>query len=430
MEQTLQEWLTAVEAFARAEIFTWARLTEFAALILVGALALLGGRLLKRGLERHRWGEHRLIRIFQDTLASLAPVLVGIVLLAAAEGAGRAIQHDVTLLATVQKLLLAWFAIALASRLIEERWARSVIIWTAWGLAALAIVGWLEPVTAALDGIGFSIGEVRLTILSVLQGAVALIILLWLSNLMSSAAESRLARFPNITPSTQVLFAKVIRIALIAGAILIALSSIGIDFTALAVFGGALGVGIGLGLQKIVSNFVSGIILLADRSIKPGDVIEVGDSYGRIDRLSARYVSIVTRDGKEYLVPNEDLITQQVINWSFSDRAVRVRLDIGIAYSSDVRQAIAIALEAAAAVPRVLKSPAPKCLLWEFGDNSVNLQLRIWITDPEDGVRNVSSEVLLEVWDRFHEAGIEFPFPQRDVYIKALPKGQDLPESL
>ncbi len=422
MEQTLQNWLTEIEAFARAEVLTWARLTEFTALIFILALALVGGRLLRRGLRKREWGEHRLIRMVQDTLANLAPVLVGIVLLAAAEGVGPAIQYDVALIATVQKLLVAWFVIALASRLIEESWARKVVIWTAWGLAALAIVGWLEPVAAALDGIGFAIGDVRLTILSVLQGAIALIILLWLSNFLSSAAETRLSRFPNINPATQVLFAKVIRIALIAAAILIALSSIGIDFTALAVFGGALGVGIGLGLQKIVSNFVSGIILLADRSIKPGDVIEVGDSYGRIDRLSARYVSIVTRDGKEYLVPNEDLITQPVINWSFSDRAVRVRLDVGIAYSSDVRQAIAIALEAATSVPRVLKNPAPKCLLWSFGDNSVNLQLRIWITDPEDGVRNVSSEVLLEVWDRFHAAGIEFPFPQRDIYIKEMPK--------
>jgi len=422
MEQTLQNWLAESEAFARAEILTWARLTEFAALIFILALALIGGRVLRKGLRKREWGEHRLIRMLQDTLANLAPVLVGIVLLAAAQGAGPALNYDVALISTVQKLLVAWFVIALASRLIEESWARKVIIWTAWGIAALAIVGWLEPVAEALDGIGFSLGDVRLTVLSILQGAVALIALLWLSNLLSSAAETRLSRFPNINPATQVLFTKVIRIALIAAAILIALSSVGIDFTALAVFGGALGVGIGLGLQKIVSNFVSGIILLADRSIKPGDVIQVGESYGRIDRLSARYVSIVTRDGHEYLVPNEDLITQPVINWSFTDKAVRVRLDIGIAYSSDVREAMRIALEAAEAVPRVLKSPAPRCLLFGFGDSSVDLQLRIWIRDPEDGVRNVSSEVLLEVWDRFHAAGIEFPFPQRDIHIKEMPQ--------
>ncbi|MGB1088584.1 MAG: mechanosensitive ion channel family protein, partial [Alphaproteobacteria bacterium] len=169
--------------------------------------------------------------------------------------------------------------------------------------------------------------------------------------------------------------------------------------------------------QKVVSNFVSGFILLADKSIKPGDVIEVGEAYGAINRLGARYVSMITRDGKEFLIPNEDLITQTVINWSFSDRAVRVRLPIGIAYDCDPRKAMDLAVEAAMQEQRVLTHPEAKCLLVGFGDSSVDLELRIWIADPEGGVRNISSAVLLRVWDAFHENGITFPFPRRDVQL-------------
>lgn len=212
------------------------------------------------------------------------------------------------------------------------------------------------------------------------------------------------------------LIGKVIKIFLITFAFLIALNSTGIDLTALAVFGGALGVGLGFGLQKVVSNFISGMILLLDRSIKPGDVIEIGETYGSINSLAARYTSVITRDGTEFLIPNEDMITQQVINWTHSHSNVRRRIPISVAYESDLVRALEILKEAANNHTRVLKYPEPRSLLKGFGDNGVDLELRMWISDPQNGVSNVSSDVMLEIWDKFHEEGIEFPFPQRVIH--------------
>jgi small-conductance mechanosensitive channel len=197
----------------------------------------------------------------------------------------------------------------------------------------------------------------------------------------------------------------------------IALSTIGLDLSSFAILGGAIGVGIGFGLQKVVSNLVSGLILLIDRSIKPGDVIEIEGTYGWINSLRARYASVITRDGKEHLIPNEDLITNRVINWSFSDRNVRVRVPVGISYDANPRDAIKLCLDSANASARTLQNPEPKCLVTGFGENSIDLELRFWIDDPSNGVGNIRSEVLLGIWDRFKENGVNIPFPQRDVRI-------------
>ena len=195
----------------------------------------------------------------------------------------------------------------------------------------------------------------------------------------------------------QVLITKLTKITLLTLAVVLALGSVGIDLTAFAVFSGAIGVGIGFGLQKVVSNLISGVILLLDRSIKPGDVIQIDNTYGWITQLNARYVSVSTRDGLEYLIPNEDLITQRVVNWTYSSDAVRLHVDIGISYGSDLHKAMAIAIEAAVAATRVLGDPKPICLLTGFGDSSVNLQLRFWIGDPRNGTANVRSDVMLQV---------------------------------
>jgi small-conductance mechanosensitive channel len=201
-------------------------------------------------------------------------------------------------------------------------------------------------------------------------------------------------------------------------AVVLALGSIGIDLTAFAVFSGAVGVGVGFGLQKVVSNLISGVILLLDRSIKPGDVIGIDGTYGSVIALNARYASVQTRDGKEYLIPNEDLITQQVTNWSFSDDLVRLHVKVGISYRSDPHAAIRLGLEAARDVPRVLSEPAPTCLLVEFGDSTIDLELRFWIRDPVNGITNVRSAVMLNMWDLYRQHGIELPHPQRDLTLR------------
>ena len=262
-------------------------------------------------------------------------------------------------------------------------------------------------------------GDTPITAYGVITGVITAVLLIWGAQLLARASEQSLRRVDQLNPSLQVLFSKIIRITLLTVAVLIALASAGIDLTALAVFSGALGVGLGFGLQKVVSNFVSGIILLMDRSIKPGDVIETQGTYGWINKLAARYTSVVTRDGTEYLIPNEDVITQPVINWSHSDRNVRRRIPVQVSYSSDIKKAMALMVDAAQDTARILDKPAPKTLLRGFGSDGVDLELRFWIDDPFNGVSNVASEVMVKIWDLFHENGIEFPFPQRDVHITA-----------
>lgn len=321
---------------------------------------------------------------------------------------------------TVASLLTAWVLIRLATALLENASAARVVAIIAWGVAALNIFGLLDGAMSLLDSWAVNLGEVRLSPLTAVKIGLALWFALWLASALSGLLERQLAKSPNTTASTRVLLAKLARIVLITLAILIALNSVGIDLTALAVFGGALGVGLGFGLQKIFSNLVSGIILLMDRSIKPGDVISLGSTFGWINHLGLRYTSVITRDGIEHLIPNEELITQRVENWSFSNKLIRLRAPIGIAYDSDVRLAMKLCLEAAEMSPRVQKDPEPKVQLISFGDNSVNLEIRIWVDDPEAGRANILSEVLLNVWDRFNEYGIQIPYPQRDLHLKSL----------
>ncbi len=320
----------------------------------------------------------------------------------------------------VASLLTAWVLINLATTLVKNKSVAKTIALIAWTVAALNIFGLLEDTITIMDSWSVTLGELRLSPLSVFKIALALWFALWLANALSGLMERYLERSKNTSASTRVLVAKLVRISLITLAILIALKSTGIDLTALAVFSGALGVGLGFGLQKIFSNLVSGFMLLMDKSIKPGDVISLGTTFGWINHLGLRYTSVITRDGIEHLIPNEELITQRVENWSFSNKLVRLRIPIGISYDSDVRLAMALCLDAAKMNPRVQLDPEPKVQLRDFGDNSVNLEIRFWVDDPEHGRANITSEILLTVWDKFHEHDISIPFPQRDLHIRSV----------
>ena len=323
------------------------------------------------------------------------------------------------LMESVVSLLTAWVVIRFASGFVRDPgWSRTLAI-IAWSVAALNLVGLLTPTIRTLESMGFSMGEVRLSVLGVIKAGLVLMVLLWLAGALSRLVEHRLDSSKSLSPSARVLLGKFIKVMLIVIAVLAALESIGIDLTALAVFGGAIGLGIGFGLQKVISNLISGVILLMDKSVKPGDVIAIDDTFGWINRLSARYVSLITRDGIEHLIPNEDLISQRVENWSYSDNLIRLKLPIGVSYDSDVPLAMKLAVEAARDVERVLKNPTPVCRLMNFGADAVDLELRIWINDPQKGVANVQSEILLNVWNLFHEQGVEFPFAQRDLHIKS-----------
>ena len=265
-------------------------------------------------------------------------------------------------------------------------------------------------------------GRADLSLYKIVQAALLSAALLWLAFGLSRLIRNRIHKIDDLTPSVQLLLSKIARIGLILSAVLISLNVVGIDLTAFAVFSGALGIGLGFGLQKVVSNFISGIILLLDRSIQPNNVIEVGGTYGKVKSLGARYTSVVTRDGTEYLIPNENLITQEVINWSFSDTNIRLKTDIGVSYDTDIELARTLIMESARETDRVLHKPEVKCHLLRFGDNSVDLQARYWIPDPHNGVKNVQSDFLRKVWHKFKEHNIEIPFPQRDINLSNVTK--------
>lgn len=353
------------------------------------------------------------------TLNEFANTLVWLLLQWSAIQVYVYLEQPHNLLTPVASLLSAWLLIRISSKLVSNRATARLVATVAWTLAVLNIFGWLHPTLALLDSISLTMGSMRLSPLVIIKAGLLLWLSLWLAHVLAGFLDRRLETSESITPAMRVLSVKLLHIGLITAAFLITFSAVGIDLTALAIFGGALGVGLGFGLQKIFSNLISGVILLMDRSIKPGDVIAVGETFGWINHLSARYVSVITRDGIEHLIPNEILITERVENWSYSNDLVRLRLPVGIAYKADVRLAIKLCVEAAESVSRIMKEPEPRCLLRGFGDSSVDLELRLWIRDPQNGRANVLSEVLLGIWDRFHEHSIEIPFPQRDLHLRS-----------
>ncbi len=289
----------------------------------------------------------------------------------------------------------------------------------------LNLLGIWSVIREGLDGIAlFPIsgsGVTRVTLLTLAKGVVAISLLIPFTSWLIRTSESRVTRMEKVSPALQVLTIKVLKVLIAAGAIMFAISSVGVDLSAFAVLGGAIGLGLGFGFQKVVSNLISGVILLGDKSIKPGDVIEVDNTYGWINTLGARYTSVITRDGTEHLIPNEMMITEKVVNWSFSDEKVRVRIPFGVSYTSDIHKAMELAIQAAGEDPRILKDPAAAVRLTGYGDNSVDFELRVWIVDPTDGLGNIRSAFYLKIWDLFKENGVEFPYPQRDVHLKELP---------
>jgi len=323
------------------------------------------------------------------------------------------------LIYAVLLLASAWLLISVVSHTIRKRTVRAVFAWAAWLFVAAKILGITDDVANLLDQAAFSLGNFRLSILGAIKAALLVGVVLWISVTAGSFFDQRIQKVDELTPSLRVLLGKIVRITFIFVAVLVAISGLGIDLTALTVLSGAVGVGIGFGLQKVVSNFISGIIILLDQSIKPGDTIELGETFGWIRELRARFVSVITRDGREYLIPNEDFITTQVINWSFSDKYVRLDVPFGVSYDSDPHDVTRLAIEAASNVERVnTEGKGPVCWITAFGDSSIDFLLRFWITDPQGGLTNIRGKVLLALWDTFKEHGVQIPYPHREVLMK------------
>ena len=421
----MQEWLTldrwlqlasSVSAWVQEHVLVWATAGQVAAIVAAFGIAQLVSRRLGRWLEKYKYhpAAGRVIRV----ALPLLPFLIWLLLQWLELAVAGAMLWPHRLLDSAAGLLLAWVAIRLVSQLVKNPIWSNLIVWTVWTIAALNILGWLDPTMQYLNDTRVP-GGVNVTLFDVVQAIVLLVVLLSMAVYVTGMLEVRIKTSRTLSPSVQVLFVKALKIFLSALAIVIAVDSLGIDLTALAVFGGAIGVGVGFGLQRIVSNLISGVILLVDKSIKPGDVIAVSGTYGWVTALGGRYVSVVTRDGVEHLIPNETLISERVENWTHTHSRTRLKVDVGVHYRTDVHQAMALCTEAAAETERVLADPEPKCLLLEFGDSSINLQLRFWIADAHNGVQNVKSAILLRIWEKFRDAGVEIPYPQRDLHLRS-----------
>lgn len=282
------------------------------------------------------------------------------------------------------------------------------------------MLGGLQPLIQAMSSIGLTVGTRRFSLLAAINFIIIATVLIVAARILNRVLVHSIDRASGLDVSQRTLVQKLAGIGVIVVAVLLGIDLLGIDLTALAVFSGALGLAVGFGLQKTFGNLISGLILLMDKSVKPGDVIVVGDSFGVVSKIGIRAVSIVTRDGKEHLIPNEQLMTEPVENWSYSSRNVRVHIPVGIAYSSDLTLAQQLMIQAAVECERVLAEPKPSVWLKEFGESSIDHDILVWIDDPEAGVGNVQSEVLNRIWVLFRENGIEIPFPQRDLHIVSI----------
>jgi small-conductance mechanosensitive channel len=420
------EYLRTVALSVGAEMSSPWFYLQFGLILTAAGIAFIAHRALHARIDAasvaKRW-RPPLRRLARVLVASCSTVVFAVLVIAAR----IAMYHSTWpsrsyMLVVAAKLALAWLIIRLVTSVIRNAFIVNLMSFLAWLIAALSIINQLDPAIDALDSVSVVLGGLRLTPLLAIKACLLLVAALWLTNVASNFAESRINQSTDLTPSIQVLLVKMIRMGLLVVAIAVALSAVGIDLSALAVFSGALGVGIGIGLQKIVANFISGIILLADKSVKPGDLVTIGDSSGRISAMKTRYISVAAGDGREFLIPNEDLVTQKVTNWTYTDKNTLVKVNFSTNYESDPRLVCKLAIDIALATPRAIKSRTPSCILAEFTETGMKFSLTFWIADP-DGMDNVKSDVMLSLWETFKREGIRVPYPVREIRVRggALP---------
>ncbi|HLZ96517.1 MAG TPA: mechanosensitive ion channel domain-containing protein [Steroidobacteraceae bacterium] len=360
----------------------------------------------------------------------VTPVVLALLLVIMTRAVLLAAHLDVTLMDAAIHLIGAYvavrvvvflFAASLGNKSWMQHWENRVtlLIWLA---IAAEFLGWLDPIVATLDSIGVAAGKSRITVWSILKLLFTLTLFVLVAAWISRWVERRLMKLINLAPSTRIGISKFANAFLIALSILMGLNAAGVDLTALTVLTGAIGLGLGFGLQSIAANFVSGFVLLLDRSIKPGDVISLSgqsgtstENFGWVQELRGRYVVVRDRDGVEMLVPNQQLISSAVINWSYTDPRIRLKLPVRVSYDDDPELALQILLAACEGQRRVLRDPLPVSRLMHFGDSGIELELRFWISDPQDGVNNVRSDVNRAIWRLFKEHGITIPVAQHEV---------------
>jgi small-conductance mechanosensitive channel len=333
--------------------------------------------------------------------------------------------HTVHLLNLAQPLLLSMFIIQLSFFLLRSifqpgpalRSVERVVSWLVWGAVALHITGHLGELVDAMDAVGFTFGEQRISIYSAFMALLSIGVTIIAALSIGRLIEDRLILKSNFRPNIKVVMSKTIKTILLVIAVLIALPMAGIDITVLSVFGGALGVGLGFGLQKITSNYVSGFVLLLDNSIRIGDMVTVDGRFGEVREIATRFTVIRSRDGTEYILPNETLITSPVINHTLASNENRVGIPVQVAYGSDLAKVREVMLAAAANHPRVMQEPVSRVMLIGFGQSGIDMELRVWITDPEEGLTRLRSDINWTIWEAFQREGIEIPYPQRVVHL-------------
>ncbi|MEO0816313.1 MAG: mechanosensitive ion channel domain-containing protein [Pseudomonadota bacterium] len=370
-------------------------------------------RLVRTGIQRLPENLASFVREIGPKLVRPA-ITLGLFYVAQVALAGAG--FDATLVRVAFSLSVAFFLITLAGAFLPEG-LRKPALYIALAIAGLNAFGVLDDFVAWTYTIGPVFGGRTINPPFLIQAVITAGVFLFAANWLSKKLKTRVETLPQVEPSLRILISNALQIGLFFAAAILTLAGLSIPLSGLAVLGGAIGVGLGFGMQQIVANFISGVILLTDRSIKPDDVIEVDETYGVVKSLGLRYASVVTRDGKEHLIPNEQLITDKVVNWSYSNKQVRIKRRLRVEYETDLKLACQLVVEGAAETERVLANPAPKCLVMEFGEEAVEIEARFWIEDPQNGVNNVGSQVMLNVWDRFKAHGIDIPLRHEDVLI-------------
>ncbi|MEM9233361.1 MAG: mechanosensitive ion channel domain-containing protein [Pseudomonadota bacterium] len=434
-------------AWVQDNILTFNSAIQLGLLLAAFLPAIIFGPKLKRLIERqlmHRApaGFLRRACAAMSTVATLIALWItlgifgwlvgpldGLVSLLLGDATGRPEDYSssTALISGARSLLAAAIVIRLVTLIIRSPFWSKVAFYVIWPIAALDAFGLLGPLATQLDAASITLAPAEgdnpaatLSLMDIVRAGIIFAIFFWIASLAASIISRQLENVEELNPSFKALLSKILNFALPIIALVIALQMIGFNLASLAVFSGAVGLGIGLGLQKVIGNFLAGFTLLADKSIKPGDTVEIDGVFGWVTEMKSRYVAIRTRDGHNILMPNSIFIDEGVVNWSHSDKAVRIHAPFGVTYDhKDLREVQKLAAEAAASVDRVLETPKPVCNLMEFGDSSVNFDLRFWINDPPNGISNVRSEVMVGIWERLHEHGIEIPFPQRDLHIKS-----------
>ena len=381
-----------------------------------------------------RAGRVDLLRFSIDGFRRLAFPIASMVLIVAGglvlRAAGLVLRTgDVQILRLALTLLGAMAVIRLVVYVLRRSFPRSswigsferAIALAIWMIVALHVTGLLSDLIEVLEAVHFPVGRQQLSLWDLLVGAVSVVLTLLLAMWVGSVLEARLMTATSLTANSRVVLSRLSKALLAFVAVLVALSLVGIDLTVLSVFGGALGVGLGLGLQKIASNYVSGFIILLDRSLTIGDMITVDKYYGAVSQINTRYTVIKALDGTETIVPNEMLVSSPVINHSYSDRKVRQAVKVSVAYASDIDRALQILVDAALSEERVLRDPPPAAFITGFGADGIDLEVGFWIPDPEQGTLSVRSAIARCLLQRFKEGDIEIPFPQRDIRISGFP---------